>query len=646
MRATLVGLLVAVAAGSLAGVVAPALAPAPARADTVPVSYGAPSWWRGDCDTDNWTAKARAAGWTGEAAHRLGGQVLGIPVCGPRNLAGGPNIWWSRAGWGELEWQCVEFAQRFMIQVYGTQPYQANGVEVVRNYTAARGGGLVRVDNGTVGKAPAPGDVVSFSSPSNVYGHVAVVATSNVDANGNGTVKLATQNDTVDGWRTLSVSNWKMAAFGSLYPYAWLHDPLGRGGSGLSDGAFVVHAGSVFRLAGGAPVYVSSFTPFGGYQPYVTLSDAQWASLRTVPRDGTYLRDPVSGKIYRVAGGSALYVTSCAPAALAGCGTHVEVDPAAIANAGAGGPWDHLAATIADSTMIRVADGAKAGLVARAAGGSLLWLTDCGPLGGCPGIVDVNEPTFDAYGTAHGTPADGTVVEGAPSGQTRYYGGGVCRVTQPGADLSGAVTVNDQSLVCISPLVVAGAPTTTLVATRATRATLRASGGSGAYGWTATSALPAGLTLAADGTLVGTPTAAGSYSFGVRLVDARYPTDGVDGSVTVTVVAPLVATPSTTSLSVGPVAVAFGAGGPVSGGVSGGIGSYTFAVTAGKLPPGLSLSAGGQLTGSATAVGTWVVTLTVTDGSTPAQTTTLPFTVTVAPTGGLGWSTAAPSPGG
>ncbi|MCH3863159.1 putative Ig domain-containing protein, partial [Campylobacter jejuni] len=51
---------------------------------------------------------------------------------------------------------------------------------------------------------------------------------------------------------------------------------------------------------------------------------------------------------------------------------------------------------------------------------------------------------------------------------------------------------------------------------------------------------------------------------------------------------------------------------------SGGTGSYSFATTAGSLPPGLTLSAGGVISGTPTAGGTYNFTLTSTDSSTGA----------------------------
>ena len=49
---------------------------------------------------------------------------------------------------------------------------------------------------------------------------------------------------------------------------------------------------------------------------------------------------------------------------------------------------------------------------------------------------------------------------------------------------------------------------------------------------------------------------------------------------------------------------------------SGGTGIYSYAVIAGSLPPGLSLSSGGVLSGTPTAGGTYNFTLAATDSST------------------------------
>jgi hypothetical protein len=62
---------------------------------------------------------------------------------------------------------------------------------------------------------------------------------------------------------------------------------------------------------------------------------------------------------------------------------------------------------------------------------------------------------------------------------------------------------------------------------------------------------------------------------------------------------------------------------------SGGTGARTFAVTSGTLPPGLTLTAGGVLSGTATTAGTYDFTVTATD--TEGQTGVRSYTVVVSP---------------
>jgi fibronectin type 3 domain-containing protein len=195
------------------------------------VIYGAPSWWNGDCDANWWNPKAADLGWTGAGAQRLGSAYLGIPTCGPRpgGSPSAPTVLWNRSGVGIPEWESSEYAFRFMNQVYGVEPYAAAPKDVVRNYTGGAGGGLETVANdGTVGKAPQPGDVIAFDN-SNGVGLVGVVAWVSVDGSGTGEIRLVVQNDAGGGWRVVNVTNWVVQPVFANNPYGWLHDPLGRG---------------------------------------------------------------------------------------------------------------------------------------------------------------------------------------------------------------------------------------------------------------------------------------------------------------------------------------------------------------------------------------------------------------------------------
>ncbi|QSX80098.1 putative Ig domain-containing protein [Lysobacter solisilvae] len=155
---------------------------------------------------------------------------------------------------------------------------------------------------------------------------------------------------------------------------------------------------------------------------------------------------------------------------------------------------------------------------------------------------------------------------------------------------------------------------------------ITASGGTAPYTFAVTAgALPVGLTLASDGTLSGTPTAGGSFSFDVTATDAL----GFTGALayTVNIAAP--------TISVGPATLPDAAvGGAYLQTViaSGGTAPYAFAVTAGTLPAGISLAANGTLSGTPTAGGSFSFTVSATDSSTGAgpYTASRAYTLTVA----------------
>ena len=82
-------------------------------------------------------------------------------------------------------------------------------------------------------------------------------------------------------------------------------------------------------------------------------------------------------------------------------------------------------------------------LSARAAGGRLLFLTDCSVLADCPGAVAVDQYASTTYQNAHPLIADGTVLRGQPSGRTYAVAAGLRRsISDPG----GAIDVNDATV--------------------------------------------------------------------------------------------------------------------------------------------------------------------------------------------------------
>jgi len=145
--------------------------------------------------------------------------------------------------------------------------------------------------------------------------------------------------------------------------------------------------------------------------------------------------------------------------------------------------------------------------------------------------------------------------------------------------------------------------------TTAYSAQLNATGGKTPYTFSvAAGALPAGLSLAGNGSITGTPTAAGPATFTAQVADANGRT--ATAALTINVYAqPSVSTSSLPDAYQGSAysSSVIGAGGKTP---------YTFSVTAGSLPTGLSLSSSGALTGiPGGAPGTSSFTVTLTDAN-------------------------------
>jgi hypothetical protein len=135
-----------------------------------------------------------------------------------------------------------------------------------------------------------------------------------------------------------------------------------------------------------------------------------------------------------------------------------------------------------------------------------------------------------------------------------------------------------------------------------------ASNAVGAVTFSTASVLPTGLTLAADGTLSGTPTQTGSFPIVVTATDANGCT-GLSATYTLVV--------GCQAWSVLPAALPQGTSGVAYPGVTfthvGGIGSVTFAET-GTLPNGMSFSVD-TLSGTPTETGAFPITVTATDAN-------------------------------
>lgn len=226
-----------------------------------------------------------------------------------------------------------------------------------------------------------------------------------------------------------------------------------------------------------------------------------------------------------------------------------------------------------------------------------------------PGVV------LDAAGALSGTPT----------------AAGTFNFTATAADENGFTGARAYSVTITAPTI-ALAPTTLPDGTGGVpyNQTVTASGGTAPYIYAVTAgALPAGVTLSAGGSVTGTPTEAGKFTFTVTAAD----TLGFEGSqsYTVTFAAPTVVL-APTSLPSGvagePYSVALSA--------SGGTADYTFELTAGMLPPGVTLAPDGTLGGTPTVAGSFNLTVTATDlyGFTGSQAYVLSLadpTITVSP---------------
>ena len=138
---------------------------------------------------------------------------------------------------------------------------------------------------------------------------------------------------------------------------------------------------------------------------------------------------------------------------------------------------------------------------------------------------------------------------------------------------------------------------------------LTVTGGTSPFTWSVSAgSLPPGVTLnASTGLLSGTPTTAGTYSFTVKVADSSGQSN--TEAVTLTVIpGPSLSFPAPPS---GWTHTVYGDTLTESGGTS----PFTWSVSSGSLPSGISLNASGTLTGTPTATGTFAFTVKVTDAN-------------------------------
>jgi hypothetical protein len=181
------------------------------------------------------------------------------------------------------------------------------------------------------------------------------------------------------------------------------------------------------------------------------------------------------------------------------------------------------------------------------------------------------------------------------------------------------------------------APTLTLTSTasgttqvgQAYSQTNLASGGSTPYTYTLSAGtLPAGTTLdPSGGTVSGTPTTAGAFSYAITATTSGFPPQTATQTVSGTI-APATLTLASTASTTTQVGQAYSQTNVASGGTT----PYTYIVSAGSLPAGATLNAAnGTVFGTPTTAGAFGYTIEATDSGSPAQTATQTVSGTIAP---------------
>jgi large repetitive protein len=244
------------------------------------------------------------------------------------------------------------------------------------------------------------------------------------------------------------------------------------------------------------------------------------------------------------------------------------------------------------------------------------------------------------FGTLHYSVSVGTL----PAGLSLNAGTGAITgaTSGPNATSSFTIQVTDSSnpvQLAAQPLSIAVSlpPAPSITTTTLPNGTVGANynqtvaftGGHGPFTWSISSGtLPTGFSLnAATGAITGSSSPANTYSFTVNVVDSSNPAQTASQALSISIVnGPLLVTPAT--LPTGAVNDPYPS---TTLGASGGLPPYTWAITVGGLPAGLSLnSSTGAITGTPTGPSaTANLTAQVTDSTNAKQTGT--FSIIVNP---------------
>ncbi|MGD9479398.1 putative Ig domain-containing protein [Shinella sp. G-2] len=359
--------------------------------------------------------------------------------------------------------------------------------------------------------------------------------------------------------------------------------------------------------SGGAAISLS-----GGNAPYSNFSASGLPAGLSMDSAGVISGTPTTAGNATVtitatdnSGGNGSF-TGTASAVLSIAAPTIAIGPAALSNAGIGVPYGaSLTSTggLAPVTFAVTAGSLPPGLV----------LDPGGAISGIP----TGGGTYNFTVTA----TDSATTSGPYTAAKAY-----------------ALTV-DPATIVLSPAAGALAGGTTGIAYSQT---ISASGGTGPYIFdVSTGALPAGLTLSTGGVLSGTPTASGTFNFTIRGTDSSTGQGPYSNSnaYSLTIGTPTIAlAPAAGALPAATVGSAYNQTFTASNGTA----PYSYAVTSGALPGGLTLSAAGDISGTPTASGTYGFAVTATDTYGAAGTETYSLAVGIqAPVAGAASATVS-----
>lgn len=418
-------------------------------------------------------------------------------------------------------------------------------------------------------------------------------------------------------------------ASGGVAPYSFAHEVVT---GALPPGLTLSSTG----VLSGTPTTVGSYT-FGIRVTDSSTGPGTWFEVETVTLTVTVQIPPVANPVSATVGYNSganpitLNITGGLPTSVAvatapahgtaiASGTSITYQP----TAGYAGPDSFT------YTATNAAGTSAPATVTITVSAPTVTITPSAPLTGQVGVAFAQTFTF-AGGTA---PYVNVQVNGLPPGVTVTASTGnsvTLSGTPTDAGSFGIQVQGDDSSTGTGPFSVdqtfthaIGAPTLSMTPAAGTlnatygaayNQAFVASGGIGPYDYgVSAGALPAGLTLSPAGVLSGTPTVTGLFTFSVRAEDTGSGGAGAPFSRTQNYVLQVAAP----TIVVDPATLPNGTGGtPYSQtlSASGGIGAYTFSLTAGALPPGMSFSSGGVLSGTPTAAGVFNMTVTATDAN-------------------------------